>query len=43
MITNSRTSGAISARHELAHALADFGEEYDGGGDYSGDNFTRET
>lgn len=32
MITNSLTSGAISARHELAHALADFGEEYDGGG-----------
>lgn len=31
MITNSPTSGAISARHELAHALADLGEEYDGG------------
>jgi hypothetical protein len=32
MITNSLTTGDISARHELAHALADFGEEYDGGG-----------
>lgn len=26
IITNSRTTGAISARHELAHAFADIGE-----------------
>ena len=42
IITNSRTTGAVSARHELAHAFADMGEEYDGsagGEDYSGSNY----
>ncbi|KAL3894541.1 MAG: hypothetical protein SGPRY_013782, partial [Prymnesium sp.] len=42
LITNSPTTGEQSARHELAHTLADLGEEYDGlegGEDYSGANF----
>ena len=46
IITNSRTSGTISARHELAHSFGDFGEEYDGalgGEDYSGANFAATT
>ncbi|KAJ1454719.1 hypothetical protein M885DRAFT_521308 [Pelagophyceae sp. CCMP2097] len=37
--TSSRTSGALSLRHELGHTLGDVGEEYDSGGDYSGANF----
>lgn len=37
--TKSATSGALALRHELGHVLGDVGEEYDGGDDYSGDNF----
>lgn len=37
--TRSATSGALALRHELGHVLGDVGEEYDGGDDYSGDNF----
>lgn len=37
--TRSHTSGALALRHELGHVLGDLGEEYDGGDDYSGDNF----
>ena len=39
IFTSSRTSGALALRHELGHVLADVGEEYDGGEDYSGPNF----
>lgn len=37
--TRSLTSGALALRHELGHVLGDLGEEYDGGEDFSGDNF----
>lgn len=36
IFTSSKTSGGLALRHELGHILADVGEEYDGGGDYSG-------
>lgn len=39
--TRSLSSGALALRHELGHVLGDLGEEYDGGEDYSGDNFAK--
>jgi hypothetical protein len=43
IISASHTSGALALRHELGHNFADVGEEYDGGGDYSGPNFSETT
>ena len=39
IVSSSPTSGRTSFLHEIGHALGDFGEEYDGGSDYSGANF----
>jgi hypothetical protein len=43
IFTASPSSGALALRHELGHILADIGEEYDGGSDYSGPNFSEST
>lgn len=38
--TRSETTGIIVLRHELGHNFSAVGEEYDGGGVYSGANFS---
>ena len=39
ILSASKSTGSIAFRHELGHILADIGEEYDGGEDYSGANY----
>ena len=41
ILSASKSTGSIAFRHELGHILADIGEEYDGGDDYSGANFAK--
>jgi hypothetical protein len=40
--TRSAQSGSMVLRHELGHNFSNVGEEYDGGGVYSGANFSRD-